>query len=339
MSLLKKVCKNACKFFSQKSLQLHLQVGLRPTVSGAVNSQRFGGEGSDIKKRKQLTALNFRSILDFPASSRANLGVRRPAGVGGAADLRVPARLASPPSRNRPLLVDRTSDSYAPLSPSTGHAAGHPPQGSEGHYLLTPARRMHGQKRFEGRGPGPSAAPLVLSRLLCFARVHWLPASDTGRTAGLRRTRLDEVAAARPAAALLAEGRRGFESQPRSGRVLPEVPRWARLRRGEPARRLDSGARAGAPAVGAAGGARKPVRGVRCGPPAAAPAAAVGRLWWNVAVEPGRRRVRPRAALAEGGGAGGEPGQRLRRAGGGRGRAPRRNRPRCWRKTWWRSLR
>ena len=187
--------------FSQESLQLHLQAGLRPTVSGAVQIFSDLEVRAQISRRKQLTALNFRPILDFPASSRANLGVRRPAGVGGAADLRVPARLA-PPARNRPLLVDLTSDPHAHLArPPAGQPATHH-RGSGGHHLLTPARRMLAQKLFEKRrGRDLRPHPLAFSRLLCFLRSHhWLPASDTGEPRACSGTRLGDVAAARPAA-------------------------------------------------------------------------------------------------------------------------------------------
>lgn len=195
------------QFFSQEWLQLHLQVGLRPTVSGAVQILSDLEVRTQISRRKQLTALNFRPILDFPASSRANLGVRGPARVGGAADLRAPARLA-PPARNRPLLVDRTSDPHAHLArpPARQPATHH--RGSGGHHLLTPARRMHSQKLFEERrGRDPRPHPLSFSRLLCFLRSHhWLPASDTGRTAGLRRDAIGRRRR-RSAGGLLAIGR------------------------------------------------------------------------------------------------------------------------------------
>lgn len=340
ISLFKKVCKNACKFFLRSRFNCTFRWVLRPTVSGAVQILSDLEVRAQISRRKQLATLNFRSILRFPGIKQANLGVRRPAGVGGAADLRVPARSRLPPSRNRPLLVDRTTDS-AFHSPSTGHAAGHPPQGSEGHYLLTPARRMHGRSVFEGKRA--DLGTLSFSRLLCFLRSHhWLPASDTGRTAGPHGRNRDWTKSppiGRRPARDWPRGRRGFESQPRSGKFLPKchVGPGCGVR---PARRADSGSRRGAGRWGGWAARGKPVRGVRCRPPRGGAGGSCGRLWSGVAVEPGRRRDPLEGRLwlrAEGPGE--SPGQRLRRAGGGEGRCPQKSRPRCWRKTWWRSLR
>lgn len=87
------------------------------------------------------------------------------------------------------------------------------------------------------------------------------------------------------------------------------MPRWARLRREEPARRADSGARAGAPAVGAVG-RRERTQSAACavGRRAAAPEAVAGGCGQASRWSLGGGASRPRAALAEGGGAGGEPG-------------------------------
>lgn len=102
------------------------------------------------------------------------------------------------------------------------------------------------------------------------------------------------------------------------------------------------GARAGAPAVRAvglleAGREARPRRAVRSAPRRRRPRGAVlvrrrGGAW--AASRPARGRLWLRAEEPVE-----RPGQRLRREGGGGGRCPRRSRPRCWRKTWWRSLR
>lgn len=134
--------------------------------------------------------------------------------------------------------------------------------------------------------------------------------------------------------------RRGFESQPRSGRVLPKCHVGpgcgVRSRLWAPAGALAPGRwPLGLFELREASRKAGPRLALRAAPRRQRRLAVVGlRGRARAAARPARGRLWPRAE-----GPAESPGQRLRRAGGGGGRCPRKSRPRCWRKTWWRSLR
>lgn len=230
------------------------------------------------------------------------------------------------------------------LSTTAGRVDTHPSRrGAERRLHDTPESRTRPLLRSynsAGRGAGPSAAPLRLStRLLCSLRnLHWLLALGTRRAASPRR----EVIGRRPchspgsplfigrrAAGVLnwVPGRGGFCQSATLGPGLRrEEPAWARRARAAgcvcvcvqgPGWPRGGARRVAKPGRTAGAGGSRPTGG--CAEAAARPTR--GRLWLR-AEEPGE-----------------SPGQRLRRDGGGGGRCPGKTRPRCWPRTWWRSLR
>lgn len=160
-----------------------------------------------MSRRKLLTALNSSPTTDFPASTRSNVGVRRPEGAGGAADLALPAPFAprartkdaprqhptaprpgSRPSRSRNLSTGRPPDTH------------HKRRG--GHHLQDPAFAAHSQKRpnaGEGGAFGRTPSPFPASFVSSGSAIGCL-SPRPGEPAACIETRLDDIAAARPAA-------------------------------------------------------------------------------------------------------------------------------------------
>lgn len=88
------------KFFLRSRFNWHLQGGSEAhRFRGSTNSQRFGGEGSDIKK-KTVNCPELPIDPRFPGIKQSKSGSQKTSRVGGAVDLRVPAtpRASRPPA-------------------------------------------------------------------------------------------------------------------------------------------------------------------------------------------------------------------------------------------------
>lgn len=181
------------------------------------------------------------------------------------------------------------------------------------------------------RGRGPRPHPLAFpppSLFLPESPLAACPRDRAAREPAVRQDWTTLLPLGRRPARDWPRCRRGFESRPRPGRVLPKCHVGpgcsvkSRLR--APAGALVLGRRL----LGPLGGSRrvwKPARDVRCGSPRGSTSGQEARLsLGGVASRPagGRLWLRAEEPVER-------PGQRLRRDGGGGGRCPRRSRSRC----------
>lgn len=152
---------------------------------------------AQMSRRKTLAVLHSRPTRKRRSPRRGEPGAARPARVGRAAHLGIPAPFAPAPARGTP--CDQSPGLGAGLPPAcprrltTGPAASEarrPPPAPRRPPPLRPAGPraqfpLATQRRREGGAS--DRTPSRFPRLLCFLRSgHWLRAPETGRTASLR---------------------------------------------------------------------------------------------------------------------------------------------------------